>query len=201
MTHITEHVIAALQKATVQTTTMDFITVEDAFPEDFYQSLLDMPVQDTDNIAVEVFNDSRIVKLLYDKFASAPVRSDVIKSIYAFWQQSGCGYSLRPHVDGFPRVFTVIINLAENNNLPHIGTAIYDVNLANNTYTTNTVAPYLRNSFSVIAPHDHTWHGVNLIKETVDRRSIVLVFSAQEWNEDQLHYADWKPGVTVNYGK
>lgn len=149
---------------------------------------------------VDAYDDPAIVSALYEKFSGHNVRQSNIRSIYAFWQSSGAGYSLKPHEDSWPRVFTIVFYFAEDDSYPEAGTSIYEVDEKQRTYRTVATAPYLPNSASIIAPETgKSWHGVDLIKRPVDRQSAVLVFSAEEWNSNQLHYADWKPGKTVNY--
>lgn len=195
------HVRKQFSNTNVEKTHMHFMSIDNLFPDDFYKYVMTLELTEAQRLAHDILCDEHIVKTLYKKFVDAELRSDVIRSVYAFWQRSGAGYSLKPHVDSYPRVFTVIVNLADSNEHPNIGTAMYSVDDQIKQYTTNAVAPYVMNSASVIAPNDHTWHGVNLIENPVDRKSIVVVFSAQEWNDDQIHYSEWKSGSTVNYVK
>ena len=84
--------------------------------------------------------------------------------------------------------------------VPEAGTAVYEVDRHTKQYKTIGMMPYLRNSCMIICPYDMlTWHGVNMLTEDLNRDSTVIVFSALEWNNKQMHYAEWKPGDTVNY--
>lgn len=195
-----EHTVSALRNAKVEKNNFEWIAIQDLFPNDVYEELMSSGLQEASEKILEIFDNPNFVKLLYDKFHNSPVRSDLISSIYTFWQQSGAGYSLKPHCDSYPRVFTMTVYLADDDDHPEAGTAIYLVNEKTKYYKTMAVAPYLKNSCKIIAPYDNlTWHGVNLIETDVNRKSVVTVFSDQEWDENQLHYATWKPGRTVKY--
>lgn len=199
----TEHAIERIKNSQVSTTGgYPWIHVTDLLPHDHYDEIAKTAGTAGSKMLVDVFDSPEIVKALYNKFSDWPVRTDEIKSIYAFWQSTGAGFSLKPHEDSWPRVFTFAYYFAQDDKCPEAGTAIYKVDPDNKTYETLEVAPYLPNSATIFAPDTGaTWHGVNLIKEKIDRQSAVIVFSAEEWNENQLHYADWKPGRTVSYGR
>ena len=200
--------IKKLQQETVSTLTntpirkndYEWVYLENLFSEETYNQLLELDNQKLSEVMLEVFDNHEWIALLSQKFQNSPKRSDSIKSIYTFWQEAGAGYSLKPHEDSFPRVFTMTLYFPDNNDAPEAGTAIYRVNTHNKDYETIAVAPFLRNSGKIIAPYEGlTWHGVNLVEKDIRRRSVVVVFSAQEWNENQLHYSEWKPGRTVEY--
>jgi hypothetical protein len=201
LSSIKSHVVESLQNTVTEFNNYEYLCIKNLFPEDFYNELKSLSMQEASKRVHEVFINEDFVNLLFEKFNKSPKRSTLIKSIYAFWQQHGVGYTLKPHVDSFPRVFTMTVYLADNDNTPNAGTAVYDVNRSTKEYKTIGMMPYLRNSCMIICPYDNlTWHGVDMLTDNIKRDSIVVVFSAQEWNETQMHYADWKPGVTVNYG-
>jgi hypothetical protein len=183
-------------------TNMQWLFVDPMFNEPTYEKLLEMDQEHRARQLVDMFNDDAIVQLLYKKFDTTEARSDTIKSIYAFWQTHHAGYTLKPHVDSYPRVFTVVVYFAKDNDTPEAGTAIYNIiDKDNKIYETVGIAPYHRNSGMIICPTSTSWHGVDMLKKDIDRESVVIVFSAEEWNEKQMHYATWKPGVTVDYKK
>lgn len=201
LSSIKSHVVESLRNTAIEFNNYEYLCIKNLFPEDFYNELKSLSMQEASKQVHEVFINEDFVNLLFEKFNKSPKRSTLIKSIYAFWQQHGVGYTLKPHVDSFPRVFTMTVYLADNDNTPNAGTAVYDVNRSTKEYKTIGMMPYLRNSCMIICPYDNlTWHGVDMLVDDIKRDSIVVVFSAQEWNETQMHYADWKPGVTVNYG-
>lgn len=201
LSSIKSHVVESLRNTAIEFNNYEYLCIKNLFPEDFYNELKSLSMQEASKRVHEVFINEDFVNLLFEKFNKSPKRSTLIKSIYAFWQQHGVGYTLKPHVDSFPRVFTMTVYLADNDNTPNAGTAVYDVNRSTKEYKTIGMMPYLRNSCMIICPYDNlTWHGVDMLVDDIKRDSIVVVFSAQEWNETQMHYADWKPGVTVNYG-
>jgi len=198
--HVKSHTVNSLRNTEIEFSDYYYMTIMDLFPEDFYQKLKSLDIKESQNIVHEIFCNKDFVTLLSEKFKSASRRSDTIKSVYAFWQRHTAGYTLKPHVDSYPRVFTMTVYLADNNDVPEAGTAVYRVNKETKEYETIGMMPYLRNSCMVICPYDElTWHGVNMLEKDIDRDSVVVVFSAEEWNENQLHYADWKPGKTVDY--
>lgn len=183
-------------------TKIEWIEVCPLFEEDFYNTLMEMPNDKRAELLVEKMNDDRIVQMLFSKFGTFGLRSNVIRSIYAFGQTHGIGYTLKPHVDSYPRVFNMVFHFAEDDNTPEAGTAVYDIkNFETKEYETYATANYLRNSCTILCLNTHSWHGVDMLMKDIKRDSVVLVFSAEEWNENQMHYADWKPGVTVNYEK
>ena len=197
---IQAHTVRALHQSPLNMDGFEWTSIEGIFPEDVFQRLLDGDPAETAAEMVDIFDNPAYVDALFKKFYNSPLRSQKISSIYAFPQSSGPGYTLKPHVDSYPRVFTMTVYLAPNNDYPGAGTAIYDVDRNTRTWETLGTAPFLRNAAKVIAPYDNlTWHGVDLITDPVERRSVVVVFSDQEWNENQLHYAEWKPGRTVEY--
>lgn len=201
LSSVKSHVVESLRNTAIEFNNYEYLCIKNLFPEDFYNELKSLSMQEASKRVHEVFINEDFVNLLFEKFNKSPKRSTLIKSIYAFWQQHGVGYTLKPHVDSFPRVFTMTVYLADNDNTPNAGTAVYDVNRSTKEYKTIGMMPYLRNSCMIICPYDNlTWHGVDMLVDDIKRDSIVVVFSAQEWNETQMHYADWKPGVTVNYG-
>lgn len=201
LSSVKSHVVESLRNTAIEFNNYEYLCIKNLFPEDFYNELKSLSMQEASKQVHEVFINEDFVNLLFEKFNKSPKRSTLIKSIYAFWQQHGVGYTLKPHVDSFPRVFTMTVYLADNDNTPNAGTAVYDVNRSTKEYKTIGMMPYLRNSCMIICPYDNlTWHGVDMLVDDIKRDSIVVVFSAQEWNETQMHYADWKPGVTVNYG-
>lgn len=198
---IQKHTIDALDQSVVNNNNFEWISIVNLFPADYYNYLINLDNKDLSQEVLEVFDNEDFVKLLYRKFANSKKRSNTISSIYTFWQVAGSGYSLKPHVDSYPRVFTMTLYFPQDNNNPQAGTAIYDVDYNTREYQTLAVSPFLKNSCKIIAPYDDvTWHGVNLLHEDIQRKSVVCVFSDQEWNKQQLHYADWKPGRTVSYG-
>lgn len=199
----TEYALDRIKETTVSTTGgYPWLYIKDFLPEEHYKKIKETGGTGGSAMLVDVFDSPAIVSELYKKFGAWEIRSEAIKSIYSFWQWAGAGYSLKPHEDSFPRVFTMAYYFAQDDKCPEAGTAIYDVDYVNKEYTTLTVAPYVPNSAIIFAPGtDSTWHGVNVIEKQIDRQSAVLVFSAQEWDENQLHYAEWKPGRTVNYGR
>ena len=201
LSSVKSHVVESLRNTAIEFNNYEYLCIKNLFPEDFYNELKSLSMQEASKQVHEVFINEDFVNLLFEKFNKSPKRSTLIKSIYAFWQQHGVGYTLKPHVDSFPRVFAMTVYLADNDNTPNAGTAVYDVNRSTKEYKTIGMMPYFRNSCMIICPYDNlTWHGVDMLVDDIKRDSIVVVFSAQEWNETQMHYADWKPGVTVNYG-
>jgi len=198
--NIQAHTVNALESTIVSESPYQYVCIENLFPEDFYVKLKAMSLEDASRLIQQVFVNESFVKLLFEKFKQSPKRSNVIRSIYAFWQRHGLGYTLKPHVDSYPRVFTLTVYLADNNEVPEAGTAVYEVDRHTKQYKTIGMMPYLRNSCMIICPYDMlTWHGVNMLTEDINRDSTVVVFSALEWNNEQMHYAEWKPGDTVNY--
>lgn len=191
------NIVDKIKAAPVRHNDYDWIYVTDLLPEDEYWRIREN--QDSKRM-LELFDDPEIVRVLYDKFSNAKIRSEKISSIYSFWQTAGSGYSLKPHEDSYPRVFTMTYYFAENDQTPEAGTSVYRVNKQDRTWETLATAPYVPNSAMIIAPYtDVTWHGVNLIEKDVDRQSCVVVYSDLEWTSEQLHYAEWKPGKNVNY--
>lgn len=197
---VQQHTVAALAATDIEKLDYQYMTIKDLFPEEFYSQLTKLEMSEIAHIVCNVFANEDFAVALKQKFAESPIRSETIKSVYAFWQSHGTGYTLKPHVDSFPRVFTMTVYLAENDDHPEAGTSVYAVDTNTREYETVGLMPYLRNSTMVICPYDMlTWHGVEMLEADIDRRSVVVVFSAQDWNKDQMHYAEWKPGVTVNY--
>jgi len=185
-----------------ETTKMEWLFIEPMISEEMYTELLSISGPDRAARLVDIFNDEEIIQLLYQKFANTEVRSDTIKSIYAFHQVHGAGYTLKPHVDSYPRVFTVVMYFAKDNDTPEAGTVVYNIiDIEKKEYETSGIAPFRRNSGMIISPTDSSWHGVDMLTKELERESVVLVFSAEPWNDSQMHYADWKPGVTVDYKK
>ncbi len=200
LTLVQQHTVNSLRNTEIEFSSYYYMTIKNLFPDDFYKLLKQTPIDKVDSIVHEVFCDAEFVNLLATKFKDAPRRSSHIKSVYAFWQRHNAGYTLKPHVDSYPRVFTMTVYLADNNETPEAGTVVYDVNKETRTYKTVGLMPYLENSCMVICPYDEvTWHGVDMLEKDINRDSVVVVFSAEEWNEGQLHYATWKPGKTVDY--
>lgn len=188
--------------ADLSITKIEWIELCSLFEEDFYNELIAMPNEERAHVLVEKMNDKRLVQMLFSKFGTFGLRSDVIRSIYAFGQTHGIGYTLKPHVDSYPRVFNMVFHFAVDDNAPEAGTAIYDIkNFETKEYKTYATAKYLRNSATVLCLNTHSWHGVDMLMKDIKRDSVVVVFSAEEWNENQIHYAEWKPGITVNYEK
>ena len=163
-------------------------------------TLKSTPLEKVQHMLVNDFNDRNVMSAVCEKFVNAPKNGDTIKSIYAFWQTHGTGYTLKPHEDGPSRIFTFTIYLPDNDEYPDAGTAIYEVDEANREYKTVGMMPYLMNSAMLIAPYTkRTWHGVNMLTKPIKRDSIVLVFANHEWAEGKVHYAKWKAGVNVNH--
>ena len=176
-----------------------WLTVSDVVPPAEYERLRQTGGTEASQRLVDAFDDPRIVRQLYQSF-SGEHRPDPIRSIYAFWQRTGSGYSLKPHEDSWPRVFTVVMYFPEDDDYPLAGTSIYAVDEDARTYSTVAVSPYQSNTMTIIAPVTGiTWHGVDLITRPVNRNSAVIVYSAQPWDRHQLHYASWKPGRNVDY--
>lgn len=200
-----EKIVNLIEKSEVSVadlpiTKVEWIEMFPLFEDHFYDELMAMPNEERAQVLVEKMNDERLVQMLFSKFGTFGLRSDVIRSIYAFGQTHGIGYTLKPHVDSYPRVFNMVFHFAEDDNVPEAGTAIYDVkNFETKEYETYATAKYLRNSCTILCLNTHSWHGVDMLMKDIKRDSVVVVFSAEEWNETQMHYADWKPGITVNY--
>ena len=200
ITQLQNETIKTLENTLVRHNDYEWLYLEKLFSDQSYQQLIALDNQTLSETMLEVFDNPQWVSLLYKKFQNSPRRSEVIKSVYTFWQEAGSGYSLKPHEDSFPRVFTMTLYFPHDDSAPDAGTAIYRVNTHTKDYETLAIAPFIPNSGKIIAPYDGlTWHGVNLVQGDVNRRSVVVVFSAQEWNADQLHYSEWKPGRTVEY--
>lgn len=195
-----QHIADRIQKTELDTRGgYPWMTVTDFLPADLYENI--RINQDCQQL-LDAHDDPNIVKALYSKFNDYPIRQDSIQSIYTFWQSTGAGYSLKPHEDSWPRVFTIVYYFPDDDTYPEAGTAIYEVDEDKRDYTTVATSPYLPNTATIIAPDTgRTWHGVDLIQRQVSRQSAVLVFSAEEWTPAQLHYADWKSGRTVNYAR
>jgi len=200
--HINNIINSDVSIADLDITKIEWIEVCPLFEEDFYNELMSMPNSKRAEVLVEKMNDKRIVDILFSKFGKFGLRSTVIRSIYAFGQTHGIGYTLKPHVDSYPRVFNMVFHFTEDDEVPEAGTAIYDIkSLGKKEYETYATAKYLKNSCTILCLNSDSWHGVDMLMKDIKRDSVVLVFSAEEWNESQMHYADWKPGVTVNYEK
>jgi len=195
-----QHTVDRLNNTELQHINFDWMSITELFPDDVYTQLSRMNNTNLSKSVLDIFDNENFVKALYNKF-TGPVRSDTISSIYTFWQLAGTGYSLNPHVDSYPRVFSMVLYFPENDDYPHVGTAIYEADPQTKVYQTLEISPYIRNSCLIIAPYENlTWHGVNMVKEDIQRRSVVCVFSDKEWNHNERYYADWKPGKNVNYG-
>jgi len=198
---VQQYTLSRLQDTDVKYNTYQFMCIPDLFPEDFYNEIKNSKLEDASALVHSVFNSEEFTKELFRKFSDSPKRSETIRSIYSFHQSHGRGYTLKPHVDSYPRVFTMTVYLANDNKTPEAGTAVYSVDKNTKQWKTIDMMPYLKNSCMIICPYDDlTWHGVNILEKDIDRDSIVVVFSAEKWNESQIHYAEWKPGKTVNYG-
>lgn len=195
-----DRTVKVLQNTPNSSYNFEWCCMDNLFPEEDYERFRTQSLQQTSQDMLDIFDNEEFVKTLFEKFSNSKLRSDVISSIYTFHQVSGAGYSLKPHCDSYPRVFTMVVYLADDNDYPEYGTAIYSVDRAARTYETVDMSPFVRNSAMIFPPYDNeTWHGVNMNEQPLERKSIVVVFSAEEWNENQLHYAEWKPGRTVKY--
>jgi|TARA_B110000908_G_C10266571_1_gene464531 hypothetical protein len=203
MTTPTEYATNKINQCTVSTHgEYPWAQVYNFLPDEYYNRAAELADTEGSAMLLDAFDSPAIVRALYEKFSNWTLRADEIKSIYSFWQRTGAGYSLKPHEDSWPRVFTIVYYFAKDDKCPQAGTSIYEVDQKNKTYNTLEVASYIPNSATIFAPNTGiSWHGVDLITEQIDRQSAVVVFSAEEWNKNQLHYADWKPGRTVNYGR
>ena len=178
----------------------EWLHVSNLVPDEVYKQIKNTGGTEGSKMLLELFDDPDIVKALYSRWTDT--RSDTIQSIYTFWQRASAGYSLKPHEDGWPRVFTFAFYFPDNNDNPEAGTAIYEVDPITKQYNTVAVGSYEENSATIVAPnYGVSWHGVNLIENKINRESAVIVFSAEPWDEGQLHYADWKPGKNTNYAR
>lgn len=199
-TPISEHIANAISNTYIESVPYEWMHIRDIFPSDYYAKLKSEPLDKVQHMLVEDFNDDRVFKAVSDKFIDAPKNGDEIKSVYAFWQTHGKGYTLKPHEDGPSRLFTFTIYLADNDDYPDAGTAVYEVNEETREYKTVGMMPYLMNSAMLIAPFNkRTWHGVNMLTQDIKRDSVVLVFGNHAWNSGEVHYAKWKAGTTVSY--
>lgn len=199
-TPISEHIANAIDNTVLKTSPYEWMHINGIFPDSYFKRLKTEPLEKVQHMLVEDFNDDRVFKAVTDKFVNAPTNSNTIQSVYAFWQTHGKGYSLKPHEDGASRIFTFTIYLPDDDNYPEAGTAVYEVDEKTREYKTVGMMPYLMNSAMLIAPYTkRTWHGVNMLTNDIKRDSVVLVFGNHKWGKGEVHYADWKAGVTVNY--
>ena len=199
-TKISKHIASAISNTKVTMDPYEWMHIENIFPEDYYKLLKSTPLAQAQEMLVDDFNDEDIFKAVIEKFKTAPLNSDIIKSVYAFWQSHGKGYTLKPHEDGTARIFTFTIYLPENDDYPEAGTSVYEVNEETKEYKTVGMIPYVSNSAMLIAPcSKRTWHGVDMLKHDIKRDSVVLVYGNHEWKKGEMHYADWKAGTNINY--
>jgi len=196
----TKYIVNALQKSNINILPYEWMHIENIFSDEYYKLLKSTPLEEVQKMLIDDFNDPDVFDTVIEKFTGAPLNGDTINSIYAFWQSHGKGYTLKPHEDGETRIFTFTIYLADNNDYPEAGTAVYEVNENTKEYKTVSMIPYTMNSAMLIAPcKKRTWHGVNMLEHNIKRDSIVLVFATHKWEPGQMHYADWKSGISVTH--
>lgn len=199
-TTISKYISTSISNAVLNDDPYEWMHINNIFPPEYFKQLKSLPLTEVQRMLVEDFNDPDVMKAVCTKFIDAPKNGDIIKSVYAFWQTHGTGYTLKPHEDGPSRIFTFTIYLPDNDDYPDAGTAVYEVNEKTRDYKTVGMMPYLTNSAMLIAPcTKRTWHGVNMLTKPIKRDSIVLVFANHEWAPGKVHYADWKSGVNVDY--
>lgn len=195
-----DHIANAINSTNINTSPYEWMHITNLFTDDYFKLLKSTSLEKVQHMLVDDFNDEKVMSAVCNKFSNSPKNGDTIKSIYAFWQTHGTGYTLKPHEDGPSRIFTFTIYLPDNDDYPEAGTAIYEVDEEKREFNTVGMMPYVMNSAMLIAPYTkRTWHGVNMLTKPIKRDSIVLVFANHEWAEGKVHYADWKAGVNVNH--
>lgn len=194
------HIASAIRNTILNSEPYEWMHIRKLFSKEYYQKLKSSSPKDIQNMLINDFNDTDVMNAVCEKFVDAPKNGDTIQSIYAFHQTHGMGYTLKPHEDGPSRIFTFTIYLADNDDYPEAGTAVYEVDEETREYKTVGMMPFLVNSAMLIAPYTkRTWHGVNMLTKDIERESVVLVFANHPWEEGKVHYANWKAGVNVNH--
>ena len=174
--YLYEHMLERLNSVEVQKDPFEHIIVRDFLPWEEYQRSLDHKTYDRTDL-------SRAVAPLRDFYycAFSKAKDPEVKSFNLQLTEWNQGYSYRPHLDGGPRVFSMIIFQPEHDRNPWLGTSLYKQ--VDNDFRVVSYAPYLPNvAMTFPCGFDH-WHGNELQMEEHRRKAMLCFFYNQKLTE------------------
>jgi hypothetical protein len=163
--------------------------IADFLPLEEYNKSLDHASYDREDLATAF---APLHDHFYNAFKNA--KSDVIKSFNLQLTEWNQGYSYRPHLDGGPRVFSLVLFQPEHGNHPWLGTSLYKQ--VDNDFRLVTYAPYIPNT-AVMFPcgFDH-WHGNELQLEEHRRKALLCFFYDRKLDKghgwDMIGYREYE---------
>ena len=195
-----EHIVNCINNTELQHVNFDFLYLENLFPDDFYSELINLTQTEWTPRVFPLFNNREVTSAFGEKFKNTPKRSNHVRGMYTFPATHSTGYTLKPHVDSYPKIMTLAIFLAKDRNHPESGTAIYDVSFKHGwSYNTVYTAPFLPNTGMIFCGMDDlTWHGVDMCKTDLVRNSVVIQWLAEPWAGNKYNNG-WQIGVDCDY--
>lgn len=171
-----EHMKEKLVNATVTKYPYEHIVIENFLPEEEYEKSVNHETYDRTDLSIAI---SHFREYFMEAFSE--LRHPEIKSLNLQLTEWGQGYSYRPHLDGGPRVVSMILYQPEHNNHPWLGTSFYDK--VDNDFRLIDYVPYFKNT-AVFFPcgFDH-WHGNELQMEQHRRKAMLCFFYNQPLDE------------------
>jgi|SRR6056297_330889 len=174
--YLFDHMYSRLKNATVQTDPFEYIIVKDFLPDEEYQRSLDHKSYDRTDLSRAV---APLRHFFFDTFSNA--KDPKVESFNLQLTEWNQGYSYRPHLDGGPRVFSMIIFQPEHDLHPWLGTALY--RKVDNDFRLVSHGPYLPNvAMAFPCGFDH-WHGNELQMEEHRRKAMLCFFYNQKLTE------------------
>lgn len=167
-----------IEEAEVQLDPFEHIIMKDFLPADEYKKSLDQKNYDRSNLAEAMAPLKDIFVQKFNKFITTEIHSFNLQ--LTEWNQ---GYSYRPHVDGAPRVFSLLIYQPEHDRHPWLGTGLY--NKVENDFRLVTYAPYLPNVAMAFACGFDHWHGNELQLEEHKRKAMLCFFFDKKLKGEQ----------------
>lgn len=167
-----DHMRKKLDNAVVNTVPYEHIVIENFLPDDEYKRSIDHDTYDRYDLLMAISNFRDDFKTLFKS-----LRAPEIKSLNLQLTEWNQGYSYRPHLDGPPRVVSMILYQPEHNNHPWLGTSFYKK--VDNDFRVIDYVPYAKNT-AVFFPcgFDH-WHGNELQLEQHRRKALLCFFYSE----------------------
>lgn len=175
---IHNHIIERLKDAVIDQDPYEHLVVKDFLPQDEYERSLDHDNYDRNNLAEAMAPLRGYFYDVFERHKSPEVHS--INLQLTAWNQ---GYSYRPHLDGGPRVFSVLIYQPEHDRHPWLGTTLHKQ--VGDDFRVVKYIPYAPNTACAFPCGFDHWHGNELQVERHDRRAILCNYFDRKLDSEQ----------------
>jgi hypothetical protein len=166
--YLNNFIVDRFNNSVLITAPFEYMVIKDILPIEEYNRSLDHATYDRTDLAAAM---APLQSYFYQLFTH--VKDPEVKSFNLQLTEWDQGYSYRPHLDGGPRVFSMVIYQPEHDRHPWLGTSVY--RKVDNDFRVVDYAPYLPNTGIIFPCGFENWHG-NEIQLEAHRRKAMLCF-------------------------